>query len=92
MRRKIIHLSFVFLLAAGFFSIGDSSVLAAKDDITGITLEQEMRDLIGREIMEGYSEGEYLPGKDVTRGQFTALISRALKLPDGSSTKCSSRC
>ena len=83
MRKKIIHLSFAFLLVASFFSIRDSSVLAAKDDITGIKLEKEMRDLIEREIMAGYGEGEYLPGKDVTRGEFTALISRALKLPDG---------
>ena len=57
--------------------------MAAEDDITGIKLEKEMRDLIEREIMAGYGEGEYRPGEDVTRGQFTALISRALKLPDG---------
>ena len=82
MRRKIIHLSFAFLLAASFFSIRDSSVFAAEDDITGIALEQEMRDLIQRGIMEGYGEGEYRPGEDVTRGQFAALMTRALELPE----------
>ena len=41
MRRKIIHLSFAFLLVASFFSIHDSSVLAAEDDITGIALEKK---------------------------------------------------
>ena len=86
MRRKIIHLSFAFLLAASFFSIHDSSVLAAEDDITGIALEQEMRDLIQRGIMEGYGEGEYRPGEDVTRGQFAALMTRALELPELGST------
>ena len=82
MRRKIIHLSFTFLLAASFFSIHDSSALAAEDDITGIALEQEMRDLIQRGIMKGYGEGEYRPGEDVTRGQFAALMTRALELPE----------
>ena len=82
MRKKIIHLSFAFLLAASFFSIRDSSVFAAEDDITGITLEQEMRDLIQRGIMDGYGEGEYRPDEDVTRGQFAALMTRALELPE----------
>src|SRR4051812_13294091 len=82
MGKKIIHLSCAFLLAASFFSIRDSSVFAAEDDITGIALEQEMRDLIQRGIMAGYGEGEYRPGEDVTRGQFAALITRALKLPE----------
>ena len=82
MKRKIMYLSFIFLLAAGFFSIGDSEVLAAEDDITGINLEQEMRDLIQLGILKGYSEGEYRPEEDVTRGQFAAFITRALKLPE----------
>ena len=85
MKRKIKHLSFIFLLAAGFSSIGDSEALAAEDDITGITLEQEMRDLIQLGIMEGYSEGEYRPEEDVTRGQFAAFITRALELPESDS-------
>ena len=76
------HLSFIFLLAASFSSIGDSEALAAEDDITGITLEQEMRDLIQLGILKGYSEGEYRPEEDVTRGQFAAFITRALELPE----------
>src|SRR4051812_36028139 len=82
MRRKIIHLTFIFMLALGFVSINASKALAAEDDITGIALEKEMRDLIQRGIMAGYGEGEYRPGEDVTRGQFAALITRALKLPE----------
>ena len=83
MRKKIIQLSFVFVLAVSILSVNHLQVSAAKDDITGIKLEEEMRDLIQRGIMEGYGEGEYRPGEDVTRGQFTALVARALKLPEG---------
>ena len=93
MRRKIIHLSFAFLLVASFFSIRDSSVLAAEDDITGIALEKEMRDLIERGIMAGYGEGEYRPGEDVTRGQFAALMTRAWNYLNRVSRNCKfSRC
>lgn len=82
MRRKIIQLFFIFVLSIGFLSMNQSSVSAAQDDITGIALEKEMRDLIQRGIMEGYGEGEYRPDEEVTRGQFAALMARALKLPE----------
>ena len=67
-------------MASSVFSFGHSTVLA-NDDITGIKLEKEMRDLINRGIMKGYGEGIYKPSENVTRGQFAALISRALDLP-----------
>ena len=53
-----------------------------------------MRDLIERGIMKGYGEGEYRPGEDVTRGQFAALMTRALELPElGNVETCKfSRC
>ena len=82
MKRKVKYLSFIFLLATSFSSIGDSEVFAAEDDITGITLEQDMRELIQLGILKGYGEGEYRPEEDVTRGQFAAFITRALKLPE----------
>ena len=53
MKRKIMYLSFAFLLVTSFFSIRDSSVFAAEDDITGIKLEQEMRNLIQLGILKG---------------------------------------
>ncbi|UII55691.1 S-layer homology domain-containing protein [Cytobacillus spongiae] len=63
------------------------AVLPAKvslaDDITGISLEQELREAINKEIMYGYSEGIYKPGNKVTRGEFANFISRALKLQEG---------
>ena len=42
-----------------------------------------MRDMINQGVMKGYSEGEYRPGEQINRGQFAALLSRALKLPAG---------
>ena len=80
MKKKIVGLFFALLMASSVFSFGHLTALAS-DDITGIKLEKEMRDLINRGIMQGYGEGIYKPGENVTRGQFAALISRALDLP-----------
>jgi beta-N-acetylglucosaminidase len=54
----------------------------AADDITGIQLEEELREAISREIMFGYGDGVYKPDLKVTRGEFANFISRALKLPE----------
>ena len=82
MRKKIVSVSFAIIVALSFFTMGDSSVYAS-DDITGMKLEKEMRDLINRGIMEGYGAGEYRPDEQVSRGQFAAFIARALDLPEG---------
>ena len=71
---------FTFLMASSVVSFGHHKALAS-DDVTGIKLEIEMRDVISRGIMKGYGEGIYKPGENVTRGQFAALISRTLDLP-----------
>lgn len=56
------------------------------DDITGITLEAEMRAMIAQGIIQGYGEGIYRPNERVTRGQFAAFVARALQLPEGKGT------
>lgn len=72
---------FVVAMSLVFGSFLDS---VKADDITGIKLEEEMRAVIGLEIMQGYSEGVYKPDELVQRGHFAAFITRALKLPPGS--------
>lgn len=83
--RKIIGSLCFLLVASSWFSF-NQSIAHANDDITGITLEIEMRDIIDRGIMQGYDEGEYRPDEEVTRGQFATLLSRALELPAGTSS------
>lgn len=56
---------------------------ASADDITGITLEKEMRAMIEKGIISGYGNGKYAPNEKVNRGQFATFISRALHLPNG---------
>lgn len=53
------------------------------DDITGITLEKEMRTMIDLGVIKGYGKGKYAPGEKVTRGQFATFLARALQLPSG---------
>ncbi|OZI13454.1 S-layer protein [Bacillaceae bacterium SAS-127] len=78
-----------------FFAVMISAVLlipflsplnAKADDISGITLEKELRAMVEAGIMHGYGNGVYKPGEKVTRGEFVTFIARALKLPAGKPT------
>ncbi len=55
----------------------------AADDLTNHSLEFEMREMIKKGVLFGYSNGKYAPNQDVSRAQFAAFISRALGLTGG---------
>ncbi|WP_167562122.1 S-layer homology domain-containing protein [Rossellomorea vietnamensis] len=76
MKRKIAIIVTLFTLAFSY-----SIPVFANDDITGITLEKEMRAMVDKGVIKGYGEGVYEPGDNVTRGEFATFISRALELP-----------
>ena len=78
--KKITFLVVMFTLA---FSMLLTTETAKADDISG-NLEAEMREAVQRGILFGYSEGEFRPEEQVTRGQFAAFMSRALNLPTSS--------
>ncbi|WP_203332226.1 S-layer homology domain-containing protein [Planococcus beigongshangi] len=81
-RLKIFTTLLVFTLLLASFA---QSALAT-DDITGNTHEKEIRELAALGIMNGYGNGIYKPHADITRGQFAALLTRALNLepaPEG---------
>ncbi len=82
MRKKVVSLLCVFLLAGNLSSFHPQTA-SANDDVTGIALEKEMRAMIELGIMKGYGEGVYQPRQEINRGQFAALIARALDLPEG---------
>jgi tripeptidyl-peptidase-2 len=42
--------------------------------------------LVARDIVSGYSDGTYRPGKGVTRAEFTVLLIKALNLEDTAAT------
>ncbi|WP_338751923.1 S-layer homology domain-containing protein [Bacillus sp. FJAT-52991] len=62
-----------------------SPLKAKADDITGITLEKELRAMIEAGVIQGYDDGSYKPDQKVTRGEFATFIARALELPEGES-------
>ncbi|WP_040287512.1 S-layer homology domain-containing protein [Sporosarcina koreensis] len=55
---------------------------AHADELSGRTLEKELREMIDKGILSGYDDGTYRPTEQVSRGQFAAFIARALKLPE----------
>ncbi|GKV69202.1 S-layer protein [Sporosarcina sp. NCCP-2716] len=76
---KLAALLTAFLL---LFSLMIPATKAHADELTGRTLEKELREMIDKGILSGYSDGSYRPAEEVSRGQFAAFIARALKLPD----------
>ncbi|WP_100401504.1 S-layer homology domain-containing protein [Bacillus sp. FJAT-42315] len=79
MLRKFFTMMMSLVLLVPFLS----PLTAKADDITGITLEKEIRTMVKAGIMHGYGNGVYKPEKKVTRGEFVTFIARALKLPAG---------
>lgn len=75
--------SLLLLLIGSIFAYQSAALAANEDDITGIQLEKEMRELIQLEVLKGYGNGEYRPFEKISRGQFAAFIARALDLPEG---------
>ncbi len=59
---------------------------ASADELSGRSLEKEMRAMIELEILSGFEDGSFQPEGKVTRGQFAAFIDRALELPEGKAT------
>ncbi|HYK71898.1 MAG TPA: S-layer homology domain-containing protein, partial [Pseudoneobacillus sp.] len=80
--KKRINLFVCLLLLAAWIAVPNTTAYA-KDDITGIKLEAEMRAMIERGVIQGFGPGKYEPYLNVTRGQFAAFITRALDLPEG---------
>lgn len=84
MRKLCSTILIFFLIASNLVFANQAQAAKPKDDITGITLEKEMRDMIALGVMQGYKEGVYRPKENVSRGQFATFIARALQLPKGS--------
>lgn len=80
MKRKLMTV-LAFMLLLTMYAMTPS---AYADDITGRSLEAEMREMIERGVLSGYEDGTYRPEENVTRGQFAAFISRALDLKETS--------
>lgn len=49
-------------------------------DLAGQSAAAAIRMLAAREIVDGYADGSFLPGKSMTRAEFAAIVVRALGL------------
>ncbi|MCQ6360255.1 S-layer homology domain-containing protein [Bacillus cereus] len=93
MKRKICNvLAMTVILQAGITAspsfaapVEQKGSAQQKDDISGKWYEQEIRELSKKGIMVGDGKGSFWPDRLVTRGEFAALMARALELPAGQS-------
>lgn len=76
-------MAFLLLLGAVF---SFASTTEASDIVPGSALGKEMQEMINLGILQGFDDGVYKPKENVTREQFAAFITRALKLPAGTHT------
>lgn len=76
MRKQIIAIITAFVLILSIMP-----QVKAADELTGLTLEKEMRAMLAQGIIKGYTDGTVRPKDDVTREQFAAFIARAMELP-----------
>jgi len=60
------------------------------DDVRGHWVEAAANDLASRLVVAGIGEGRFEPNRTVTRGEFTAMLVRALGLGNGSVTGAAS--
>lgn len=74
---KLPKLTATWLLILGLFIAAPPA--SAEDDITGHWHEDDMRYLIEKGVLKGDGSG-YHPNNPITRGQFAALVARALNL------------
>ncbi|WP_046174564.1 S-layer homology domain-containing protein [Domibacillus indicus] len=81
--KKAVSIMMAFLLLFPLFQPLNGKAEEIKDDVTGITLEKEIRAIINAGIMGGYGNGIYGPSRNVTREEFATFLARALNLPEG---------
>ena len=73
--KKMIPSLFTLLLLVPITALAE-----VKDDITGHHHEKDLRIMIEKGIMKEDNNGIYNPNRDVTRGQFAVMMTRALHL------------
>lgn len=56
---------------------------ASFNDIAGHPVQKEVETLAGEGLLSGYPDGSFRPDQPVTRAEFTAMITRVLKLTNG---------
>ena len=76
MKHKLLAVLSVFILF-----IAAAPAVSHADELTGLTLEKEMRAMIEKGILQGYGENDFRPKGEVTREQFAAFLARTLELP-----------
>jgi len=77
MKRKLVAILAVLLLLVHI-----APEVSHADELTGLTLEKEMRAMIELDVIRGYKDGKVYPKAQVSRADFAAFLARALKLPD----------
>ncbi|MCM3744124.1 S-layer homology domain-containing protein [Sporosarcina luteola] len=75
MKRKLAAMFVIFMLMLQL-----TPSISHADELTGLTLEKEVREMVSMGIIKGYSDGKIYPKADVSRGDFAAFLARTMNL------------
>src|SRR3954447_23921797 len=76
MKRKLAMIIVIFMLL-----IQVAPAVTQADELKGLTLEKEVREMMALGIIKGFTDGKVYPKADVSRGDFAAFLARTMKLP-----------
>lgn len=81
--KKVLSFVLVLTLVLGSFSMVFAAPAQTKlSDIAGDANEQAIQVVNDLGIVEGYTDGTFKSGNNVTRAEFAAMITRALAIPE----------
>lgn len=79
MSKRILTMALALAMIFGSFSLVSAEAIT---DIDGHWAEDEIKYLLGQEILHGHGDGRFGPDDDVTRAQFVTMVNNALGLTD----------
>lgn len=75
MKRKIASMFIIILLLVQL-----TPAVSHADELTGLKLEKELREMIELGVIKGFADGKIYPKAEVNRGDFAAFLARTMKL------------
>ena len=78
--KRLMSYVLVFAMMATLFMPATSYAMGTIDDIKGHWAENEIKEMMEGEIIDGYPDGSFRPDNPIKRAEFAALLVRAFDL------------
>ena len=79
--KRVLSLVLVIAMVASFMLTASAAPAEQISDLSESKYQPEVRVLNALGIVEGYEDGSYKPGKDVTRAELAMILARVKVIP-----------